>query len=113
MRPCGRGETGVRDVVHLAPPSRADVVVQRRPLAGERSPLQQVGHYLEVLRGIPIIVLDDDNRPLCFEANTLPGMTATSLVPKSAAKAGIDFTRLVNIIAENAYNRKGTNINGT
>ena len=57
--------------------------------------------------------LDDDNRPLCFEANTLPGMTATSLVPKSAAKAGIDFTQLVNIIAEKAYNRKGTNINGT
>ncbi|MBN1291534.1 MAG: D-alanine--D-alanine ligase [Candidatus Latescibacteria bacterium] len=52
--------------------------------------------------------LDEQNCPLCFEANTLPGMTGTSLVPKSAAKAGIDFTGLVTKIAQNAYNRKGT-----
>jgi D-alanine-D-alanine ligase len=51
--------------------------------------------------------LDENNRPLCFEANTLPGMTATSLVPKSAAKAGIDFPELVTRIAELAYQRKG------
>jgi len=30
--------------------------------------------------------LDENENPYCFEANTLPGMTATSLVPKSAAK---------------------------
>ena len=53
--------------------------------------------------------LDEHNRPLCFEANTLPGMTATSLVPKSAAKAGIDFPELVSTIAEFAYQRKGKN----
>ncbi|MBA7481624.1 D-alanine--D-alanine ligase B [subsurface metagenome] len=51
--------------------------------------------------------LDTNNCPLCFEANTLPGMTGTSLVPKSAARAGIDFTRLVTMIAESAYQRKG------
>ncbi len=51
--------------------------------------------------------LDEHDRPLCFEANTLPGMTATSLVPKSAAKAGIDFAELVSTIAEFAYQRKG------
>jgi len=53
--------------------------------------------------------LDENDRPLCFEANTLPGMTATSLVPKSAAKAGIDFPELVTRIAEFAYQRKGKN----
>ena len=57
--------------------------------------------------------LDDDNRPLCFEANTLPGMTSTSLVPKSAAKADIDFTKLITLIAESAYKRKGTVLNGS
>jgi D-alanine-D-alanine ligase len=30
----------------------------------------------------------------CLEANTLPGMTATSLLPKGAAAAGIDFPEL-------------------
>ncbi|MFC1490444.1 D-alanine--D-alanine ligase [Candidatus Latescibacterota bacterium] len=51
--------------------------------------------------------LDENDTPLCFEANTLPGMTATSLVPKSAAKAGIDFPELVSRIAELALKRKG------
>ena len=35
----------------------------------------------------------------CLEANTLPGMTATSLVPQSAAAAGINFPELCERIA--------------
>ena len=35
----------------------------------------------------------------CLEANTLPGMTATSLVPQSAAAAGISFPELCERIA--------------
>jgi D-alanine-D-alanine ligase len=34
----------------------------------------------------------------CLEANTLPGMTATSLFPKAAAAAGIDFPELCDRI---------------
>ncbi len=34
-----------------------------------------------------------------LEANTLPGMTQTSLVPKAAKAAGIDFPELLNRIA--------------
>ena len=49
--------------------------------------------------------LDADGKPLCFEANTLPGMTATSLVPKSAKAAGIEFPDLVTRIAELAMER--------
>ena len=30
----------------------------------------------------------------CLEVNTLPGMTATSLMPQSAAAMGIDFPTL-------------------
>jgi len=52
--------------------------------------------------------LDAGGKPLCFEANTLPGMTGTSLVPKSARAAGIDFPELVSRIAEMAY-RRGRN----
>lgn len=36
----------------------------------------------------------------CLEANTLPGMTATSLVPQGAAAAGMDFPVLCERIAK-------------
>lgn len=36
----------------------------------------------------------------CLEANTLPGMTATSLLPKAAAAAGIPFGELCEQIAQ-------------
>lgn len=51
--------------------------------------------------------LDASGKPVCLEANTLPGMTATSLVPKSAAAAGIDFPELTSRIAHMAQLRKG------
>jgi D-alanine-D-alanine ligase len=34
----------------------------------------------------------------CIEINTIPGMTATSLLPKAAAAAGIPFAELVEMI---------------
>ncbi|MPM68669.1 D-alanine--D-alanine ligase B [bioreactor metagenome] len=40
------------------------------------------------------IMLDQQNRPHVLEVNTIPGMTATSLVPKAAAAAGISFEDL-------------------
>ena len=42
--------------------------------------------------------LDDNNRFWFLESNTLPGMTSTSLVPKAAKAAGIDFTDLIKQI---------------
>lgn len=42
--------------------------------------------------------LDKDNKPFCLEVNTLPGMTATSLVPKAARAAGIEFPQLLDKI---------------
>ncbi|MDT8443371.1 MAG: D-alanine--D-alanine ligase [Desulfuromonadales bacterium] len=38
----------------------------------------------------------------CLEVNTIPGMTATSLLPKAAAEAGIPFNELVMQILEDA-----------
>lgn len=34
----------------------------------------------------------------CIEVNTIPGMTATSLLPKAAAQAGLDFALLIEAI---------------
>ncbi|WP_138493666.1 D-alanine--D-alanine ligase [Paenibacillus pinistramenti] len=41
-----------------------------------------------------------DGIPYVLEANTLPGMTPASLLPKSAAAAGISFSRLLDRIIE-------------
>lgn len=45
------------------------------------------------------VLLDAGGNPYVLEANTLPGMTATSLLPKSAAAAGMDFGELCLRIA--------------
>ncbi|HUP23736.1 MAG TPA: D-alanine--D-alanine ligase [Thermoanaerobaculia bacterium] len=42
--------------------------------------------------------LDAAGRPYCLEANTLPGMTPTSLLPQSASCVGIDFPELCDRI---------------
>lgn len=41
------------------------------------------------------LMLDNDGSPWLLEVNTTPGMTETSLVPKAAKAAGIDFEELV------------------
>jgi D-alanine-D-alanine ligase len=42
----------------------------------------------------------------CLEVNTIPGMTETSLLPKAAKQAGIDFDELVQRILESSGTRK-------
>jgi len=46
----------------------------------------------------------EDERFFCLEVNSLPGMTATSLVPKAAKELGIDFPELVDKIVNLALN---------
>ncbi len=48
------------------------------------------------------LILGDDGQPYFLEVNTIPGMTSTSLVPKAADAAGIDFKTLVEIILNSA-----------
>lgn len=52
----------------------------------------------------------DDAEPVVLEVNTLPGMTATSLLPNSARAAGISFDDLVEWILEDALNRYGAKV---
>ncbi len=49
--------------------------------------------YLEVYARMDFIV-DADGRLWCLEANTLPGMTPESLLPKEAKAAGISYGEL-------------------
>lgn len=46
------------------------------------------------------VLLDLENQPYVLEANTIPGMTETSLLPKAATAAGIPFPELCKTIAE-------------
>jgi D-alanine-D-alanine ligase len=45
---------------------------------------------------------DVAGNPWCLEANSLPGMTATSLLPQAAKAAGIDFPELLERICKGA-----------
>src|SRR6478672_3347128 len=49
----------------------------------------------------------EDGRFYCLEANTLPGMTQTSLIPQAAAAAGITFPELCERIVRLAMARGG------
>jgi D-alanine-D-alanine ligase len=42
--------------------------------------------------------LGSDGTPFCLEVNTLPGLTATSLLPQSAQGVGISFPELCDEI---------------
>jgi D-alanine-D-alanine ligase len=48
-------------------------------------------------------MLDADMRPWILEINTIPGFTATSLLPKAAKAAGIEFPQLCLKIIRMAY----------
>ena len=45
-------------------------------------------------------IVDDQNHVYCLEANTLPGMTPTSLIPQEAAAVGINYEDLCQWLVE-------------
>jgi D-alanine-D-alanine ligase len=55
--------------------------------------------------------MTEDGEPYCLEANTLPGMTQTSLIPQAAIAAGISFPelcdRIVRLALVSDYAPKG------
>lgn len=50
-------------------------------------------------------ILCEDNNLYILETNTLPGMTKTSLVPKAALTAGLEFDKLIQILLDLAASR--------
>ena len=47
-------------------------------------------------------IIGENDSPWILEVNTLPGLTQTSLLPKSANYDGISFSQLIKLILENA-----------
>ena len=52
------------------------------------------------------VILSDDGIPYVIEINTIPGFTTHSLLPKAAAKAGIDMSQLCLQIIHTALKRR-------
>lgn len=52
------------------------------------------------------VILDEEGNVWFIEVNTLPGMTATSLVPQEAAKIGIGYEDLCEMIIQDALSGK-------
>lgn len=50
-------------------------------------------------------LLDENGNIYCLEVNTLPGMTATSLLPQEAKAAGIEYGELCELIIEKSLER--------
>ena len=50
-------------------------------------------------------MVDESGTPWCLEANTLPGMTPTSLLPQMAAERGMDYGELCMKIVRTALGR--------
>lgn len=75
---------------------------------------QQVQHYAvrchQILRCGSVsrtdFILRADDTPCVLETNSIPGMTAQSLLPQAAAAADISFSDLLNIMIEYACMRE-------
>ena len=56
---------------------------------------------------VDFIIGSEDNVPYILEGNSLPGFTATSLVPKAAACMNISFERLCAALAMSHLKKSG------
>ena len=52
------------------------------------------------------MILDEQGRLWCLEANSLPGMTPTSFVPKEAGAVGMSYNQLCEEIVQRSYRLK-------
>lgn len=95
---------GFYDYHHKYTPGLTDKIVPAPITEEETKNIQKLGlSAFKVLgcRGYARIDfrMSSEGEFYFLEANTLPGMTQTSLVPKAAKAAGIDFPELLNRIA--------------
>lgn len=73
-------------------------------LKSEMQLMAEKGYHVAECEGVVRFDMRTDRNgvPYVLEANSIPGMTETSLVPKSAANIGISFAKLCEMILEGA-----------
>lgn len=87
---------------------KAGSAVETCPANLPEETTKQMQHYAEeVARVIGLdtysrtdFLMNEDGELFCLEANTLPGMTPTSLLPQEAKAVGMDFNQLCEKIIE-------------
>jgi hypothetical protein len=91
---------------YLCPPRNVpeEVVARARQIALDFNRFAGARDMLRV-----DFIVDPQGVPLVLEGNNLPGFTATSLVPKAAAAAGISFERLTSSMIRAALLRRAEN----
>jgi D-alanine-D-alanine ligase len=86
---------GAREIFPAELP--ADIAARVQELAVRAHAALKLGAYSRI-----DFRLDPQGRAWCLEANSLPGMTAASLLPQAARAAGIGFSDLVERICKAA-----------
>ena len=87
---------------------KAGSAVETCPAVLPKEVTERMQHYAEQVAKViglttysRIDFLTNENNDIyCLEANTLPGMTPTSLLPQEAAVLGIDFNELCQKIID-------------
>lgn len=87
---------------------KAGSAVETCPAVLSEELTKQMQHYAERVAEVlgldtysrTDFLLNEQNEIYCLEANTLPGMTPTSLLPQEAAAVGISFNELCEKIIE-------------
>ncbi len=90
---------GAREVFLAALPASEAQVLQRYAVLAHN--VLKLGVYSRI-----DFRRDPGGNVWCLEANSLPGMTATSLLPQAAKAAGISFPQLLERICRGAVNAK-------
>jgi D-alanine-D-alanine ligase len=90
---------GAREVFPAEIPAAEAAALQRHALAAHRA--LKLGAYSRV-----DFRRDAAGEFWCLEANSLPGLTATSLLPQAARAAGIDFPTLLSRICAGAVRKR-------
>lgn len=83
---------------HVIPARLSDEVTQRL------QDLAKQAHHVLGCRGVSRtdFIVDNEGNPWILETNTLPGMTATSLLPDTAGVAGYTFPQLCMKLVQHA-----------
>ena len=85
-------------------PAPFDAATTRRIQDAARGAFEAIGgrDYARV-----DVMVRAGGEPVVLEVNTLPGMTETSLLPKAAAAAGLDYAQLCQRMVDLALERNG------
>lgn len=96
---------------------KAGSAVETCPAEIPESVTKEMQHYAECVAKVLGLdtysrmdfLLNEKNEVFCLEANTLPGMTPTSLLPQEAQVIGMNFNQLCEKIIEISLRRYGDN----